>query len=463
MAREASGRHWFFESLQRVSSALRADHDYDVLLSDTLEVTLSVLDCDRAWLAYPCDADADVQRVVVERTRAGWERSPENEAGVPVSKEIAALLRKLLASDAPVCTGEGADAKVPDSAARLGVRASMVQAVRPKMEQPYVFGVHRCAEARGWNDDERRLFEEIGRRLGDALTACLVIERLRENERRLEAELAERQATEKRLHANEALYRAVVDHATDALFLHGEGGQILDVNQGACDSLGYTREELLGMSPYDFDPDVTPDGAREMVERLETGEIVAFDTHHRKKDGTTFPVEVRIRRFSDGTRHLSVALARDISARKQSEERIRTSEERFRELAENIDDVSWVTDASKTEMLYVSPAYEKIWGRSCQSLYASPQSWLDPIHPDDRERVLAAAMTKQAESAYDEENRSRGAPAYLRAVLHDEGTRARNGPRARDGIRDRQPAPRLDRRGELTWWRNDVRDLPPAS
>jgi PAS domain S-box-containing protein len=55
--------------------------------------------------------------------------------------------------------------------------------------------------------------------------------------------------------------------------------------------------------------------------------------------------------------------------------------------------------------LYVSPAYEEIWGRSCASLYASPQSWLDAIHPEDRERVRTASLTKQAAGDYCEEYR----------------------------------------------------------
>ena len=94
-----------------------------------------------------------------------------------------------------------------------------------------------------------------------------------------------------------------------------------------------------------------------------------------------------------------------IAERKHAEEALRASEERFRELAETIQEVFWVTDPSKSRMLYISPAYEKIWRRTCQSLYDEPASWLDAIHPDDRPRVLRSARTKQASGAYDEEYR----------------------------------------------------------
>jgi PAS domain S-box-containing protein len=218
-------------------------------------------------------------------------------------------------------------------------------------------------------------------------------------------DISDRRRTEERLVASEGLFRAVVDQATDALFLHGDDGCIVDVNRAACDSLGYTRGELLGLLPKDFDTDATPEFHAWLVPKIDAGESVAFDSRHRRKDGTTFPVEVRIRRFKVGDQPLSVSLARDISERKRVEGELRATEERFRELADTIAEVFWVIDQTKAAMLYISPGYERIWGRSCQSLYDSPRSWLEAIHPDDRARVLEAAMTKQESGAYNEEYR----------------------------------------------------------
>jgi PAS domain S-box-containing protein len=88
----------------------------------------------------------------------------------------------------------------------------------------------------------------------------------------------------------------------------------------------------------------------------------------------------------------------------KSDAATRASEERFRQLAENICEVFWLTNPDKTETLYVSPAYERIWGRSTEALYAQPSAWLDAIHPEDRERVREAATTQHT-GAYDEEYR----------------------------------------------------------
>ncbi|HTV63156.1 MAG TPA: response regulator [Verrucomicrobiae bacterium] len=91
--------------------------------------------------------------------------------------------------------------------------------------------------------------------------------------------------------------------------------------------------------------------------------------------------------------------------RRQAIEQLRASEERFRELAETIQEVFWITNPAKNQMLYISPAYEKIWGRSCQSLYDKPGSWLEAIHPEDAGRVRQAAAAQYTGNTYDVEYR----------------------------------------------------------
>ena len=136
---------------------------------------------------------------------------------------------------------------------------------------------------------------------------------------RLQEEIAERKQVEDELRASEARFRTLVDHAADAFFLHDEQGTVLDVNLQACEGLGYSREELVGITPPDFDMDATPGFLDQITAQLSTGGVVAFEAHHRRKDGTTFPVEVRIRPFWQGGQRFSVSLVRDISERKQAE------------------------------------------------------------------------------------------------------------------------------------------------
>lgn len=79
----------------------------------------------------------------------------------------------------------------------------------------------------------------------------------------------------------------------------------------------------------------------------------------------------------------------DIAKRLETERALRESEERFRQLAENINEVFWIADSENTEIIYVSPAYTRVWGHTRESLYQSPQSWMEAIHPDDKEQVIA--------------------------------------------------------------------------
>jgi PAS domain S-box-containing protein len=113
---------------------------------------------------------------------------------------------------------------------------------------------------------------------------------------------------------------------------------------------------------------------------------------------------------------MAAAMVASTKERERVLAELQESEERFRQLAENIDEVFWMTPPDKNKILYVSPAYERIWGRSCAELYNFPSTWLDAIHPEDQSRV-SAALAKQAQGDYDEEyriTRSDGAERWIR-------------------------------------------------
>lgn len=86
-------------------------------------------------------------------------------------------------------------------------------------------------------------------------------------------------------------------------------------------------------------------------------------------------------------------------ARKQAEEAVRRSEQRFRLIAETMDDVFWIWDLRSHALTYVSPAFERVWGRLCEAAYQSPMAFMDGIHPDDRGRVLALVSAQLDDSA----------------------------------------------------------------
>ena len=135
--------------------------------------------------------------------------------------------------------------------------------------------------------------------------------------------ITERMRAEQALRESEARFRKFVDHATDTFMLHNPDGIVLDVNRNACESLGYSRDELIGMTPFDFDADLNTVTWQRYGERLKAGDIVTFESRHRRKDGTLFPVEIRVREFCQGGPRLFISLSRDITERKRAAEAFR--------------------------------------------------------------------------------------------------------------------------------------------
>ena len=108
-------------------------------------------------------------------------------------------------------------------------------------------------------------------------------------------------------------------------------------------------------------------------------------------------------------------LLQSIEAQIKISRSLEESEARFRQVTENINEVFWMTDSEKAQMIYISPAYENIWGRSCDSLYQHPLSFVEAIHPDDRDRIVAA-FEKQPSGEYDEEYRIQKPDGQIRWI-----------------------------------------------
>ena len=202
------------------------------------------------------------------------------------------------------------------------------------------------------------------------------------------------------------LFRSLIDRTNDAIeIIDPETGLILDVNEQACRAHGYTREEYLSLTLPELVPSLAARPWDEIRETLRASGSRLVESEHRRKDGSVFPVEVRVTYIQHDQEAYILAIARDITERNKAEAALQDSEERFRQIAENIEEVFWLTDLAKGAMLYVSPAYEKIWGRTRQSLYDDPRSWLVAIHPEDRDRVSEAARSRQAAGNYNEDYR----------------------------------------------------------
>jgi diguanylate cyclase (GGDEF)-like protein/PAS domain S-box-containing protein len=118
----------------------------------------------------------------------------------------------------------------------------------------------------------------------------------------------------------------------------------------------------------------------------------------------------------DDVRQHAEQLEREILQRQQAEATLRESEQRFRQLAENIREVFFLADPASGEQLYVSPAYAEIWGRSVESLYAEPKAWFDAIVPEDQPQLDPVLAQRHSEGPFDQEFRIKRPDGTLRWI-----------------------------------------------
>ncbi len=225
----------FFESMDRVNRAMHATNDLEQMMSDVLDLVLSIFDCDRASLLYPCDPVAEAWRVPMERSKPEYPGSYGLGLPLPMDADIAQTFRILLGSRDPVTFGPDTGHPVPKTVSeRFGIRSCLNMVLYPKTGKPWQFMVQQCSYARVWTSEDEKLFQEIGRRLSDALTSLLTYRDLRRSEEFL---------------------NNLVDNIPNMIFVKdAETLEFVRFNKAGEQLLGYSQEEVLGKSVYDLFP-----------------------------------------------------------------------------------------------------------------------------------------------------------------------------------------------------------------
>ncbi len=187
------------------------------------------------------------------------------------------------------------------------------------------------------------------------------------------------------------LFRVLMDQSNDAVeMVDPETLRFLDVNEKACKDLGYSREELLGMTVFDINPDLTESGHITLQTELREAGFVVREAIHQRKDGSTFPVEISLK-FVNLDRNYIVGVSRDISERKRAEEALQGSEKRFRTVYERAPVGIALVDPLSGRFLKVNPKFCEILGRSDEELLTCDFQSL--THPHD----LGVSLSKRAD------------------------------------------------------------------
>ena len=249
-----------------------------------------------------------------------------------------------------------------------------------------------CASEAGAFDDENlALLDEVVSDVGFALEAA------ERDEQRKKAETALR------------LQAQIVEQVHDSIISTDLSGYITSWNKGAERMTGFDAEEAMGKHISIL----YSKGDQEFLEHQMIAPLMNRGNHEvvarmRRKSGQEIMAHVSLSLLRDerGEPIGMIGYSMDITESRRAEQALRESEERFRQMAENIHEVFWMADTESARLLYVSPAYETIWGRSCESAYAQPLSAaLDFVYPADRETAAGAQQALLAHQEYDREFR----------------------------------------------------------
>jgi diguanylate cyclase (GGDEF)-like protein/PAS domain S-box-containing protein len=295
----------FFASMDRVNHAIQETNNLEQMMGDVLEVVLSIFECDRAWLVYPCDLESTTWRASMERTRPEYPGVSSLGLELPIDPEVLGAFRTVLTSDGPVRFGPGSPHPLATVAEQFGVQSMLAMATYPKGDKPYMFGLHQCSHARAWTAEDTTLFQEIGRRLADGLSSMLAYRNLRGNEARL---------------------RALLQTIPDPVWLKDPEGVFLWCNPQFERLFGAAEAQIVGKTDYDFADKEQADGFREndrkamAARKPRTNEewLTFADNGYRGLFET-----VKTPMWDDDGKAIGVVgVARDITARKAAEKEI---------------------------------------------------------------------------------------------------------------------------------------------
>src|SRR6267142_1189888 len=325
---------WFFESMDRINRAIQGTNVLEQMMSDVLDEVLSIFDCDRAWLFHPCDPEAESWQVPMERTRPEFPGVLALGREMPMHSDVVELFRAMKASSAPVQFGPGSENPLPAGVAkRFSIQSQISMAVHPKADEPYVFGLHQCSHPRVWTPQEERLFQEIGRRLADAVTSLLMLRNLRESEARLEEAQRiahvghwERHLEVDRIDWSDETYR-IFGLAPQERTIDFDGLQHLIHPEDRQMMLGAVAQTLQGDPRYDVEYRVVrPNGEERIV----------------RSQGV-------VRRNESGPPPRMFGTIQDITEQKRAEAEVRESERRYRYIFQSTGVSIWEQDFSQVK------------------------------------------------------------------------------------------------------------------
>jgi len=365
----------FFESMDKVNRAIQGAHDLEKMMKDLLDVVLSIFDCDRAFLMYPCDPDSPTWTNPMERNKPGYSGVLDLQLEMPMDPQVAETLRILLAADGPVAFGPGTPHALPEDVSKqFGIKCFLSMAIYPKTGSPWQFGIHQCAYARIWTAEEMKVFEATGRRLADSLSSLLSYRDLRKNEEFLDN---------------------VVEHIPNMIFVKdAQTLRFVRFNKAGEQLVGYSREELLGKTDHDFfhkkEADFFRAKDREVLAARRLVDIAEETIQNKHKEKRILHTQKIPILDQTGTPQYLLGISEDITERKKAEASIRKLSQAIEQSPVSI----VITDAAGN-IEFVNSTFSQITGYSyAEAIGSNPRIMKSGETPAEEYRQLWETISK---------------------------------------------------------------------
>lgn len=284
-----------------INRAIHSTSDLNQMMVNVLDTVLSIFECDRAFLVYPCDPEAEFWHVPMERTRPEYPGANETRVQIPMLQDVAANLKLLLENQRPVTFGEGNEHPiVGESLDEFNIKSFMSMAIHPKVDKPWQFGIHQCSRNRTWSPSEVRLFQYIGRRLGDGLSLLLTFTELKKREEN---------------------YSRIVTQASEGIWSIDASGKTTFTNARLTEILGYSADEIEGRPVTDFMFEEDIPGFLQQLKDGFSDAPTHYESRYRRKNGDTVWVSVSTTGIhdEDGNSIGGFGMISDITEKKHAE------------------------------------------------------------------------------------------------------------------------------------------------
>jgi len=366
-AEESRQRHLrYLENTERIDRVIRRATDLEQMFPELMEEVLSILDCDRTWLLFPCDPDAETFSVPIEVTKPEYPGVFASNQELHRVPETAQIVREVLGGEGPVVQDPASGKPLPEAAKAFSVRSQMMMALRPKSGKAWMFGVQQCSRARVWTEEDQRLFKDIGHRIADSLTSLLSQREVQESEEK---------------------YRLLVENQTDMIVRVDSEGRLTFVSPSYCRAFGKTREELLNS---DFMPLVHEDDRERVAQAIRRAYQPPHSAYVQERAMTVHGwrwqawMNTGVLDAKGEVVEL-VCVGRDITAQKEAEAALRKSETLYRTLFESAGDAIFLGEVAGQGLRFVdcnTRALSIFGGTRDEIIGKTPLDLSPPKQPD---------------------------------------------------------------------------------